>query len=560
MASPITSIVVPDHFAKIGIRIVTDDAELAMLADHDRENFGPYQCADFDEYRRIADNGFVVSRYDTDGTLIGAAQLLTSKIDGYPLLANEAYCYGSFVTKAYRSPLGRGFSLALHRAQEALARLHGLTLMTLTVRADNTASVCARLRQGYRIVGYVAARYDDLDRGGARLVMQRRLDVDGVAIDDDAALALWNAGHIQTVDTATDWSPDRPLPAQISVRAAAIPEIEEDPPPDLELTRLVHTVIDAGYEGIGQFEPPDSGGRRHIVFQQTHPVPLAVPPASPSVHDEFSRLTDVIVNHGSWVSQITEEDAINDTAESNVGKIDELAAVDEHRGFVDALVAAGVSIHRTGAQGRNGRFAIFSRDPSFVIGNTAIVGSLKNHKRRPESPPISHLLRATDRRDARERFGAFIEGGDVVLLGDGHVAVGVGQRTSDAGADWLVEQFPDLDVIKVVHEKLHLDVIFTVVGRHLALAHRPSLSPEFLSVLGSLGFDVIDCDDAEAETLGCNVLAIDDRRVIASDENVRTNTALAAHGVDVIALPMRNLTMRGGGPRCMTCPVSRDGD
>ena len=56
---------------------------------------------------------------------------------------------------------------------------------------------------------------------------------------------------------------------------------------------------------------------------------------------------------------------------------------------------------------------------------------------------------------------------------------------------------------------------------------------------------------------GNNTLALAPRVAVAYERNIETNTRLEEAGIDVIAIAGSELGSGRGGPRCMSCPVSR---
>ncbi|MGH8966649.1 MAG: arginine deiminase family protein, partial [Actinomycetes bacterium] len=57
---------------------------------------------------------------------------------------------------------------------------------------------------------------------------------------------------------------------------------------------------------------------------------------------------------------------------------------------------------------------------------------------------------------------------------------------------------------------------------------------------------------------GNNTLAIAPGVVVAYERNVETNSRLEEAGIEVVAIAGSELGSGRGGPRCMSCPISRE--
>jgi len=188
-----------------------------------------------------------------------------------------------------------------------------------------------------------------------------------------------------------------------------------------------------------------------------------------------------------------------------------------------------------------------------------------------------------------------LEGGDVLLLAEGVIAVGVGERTTPAGFERLARQVLAAGLahtvlaVPIAQERatMHLDTIVTMVDVDTVVIY-PNVAAHLRAVpvtatnddlvIGAEGsfFDVaaaamgidrlhaidtgLDAVTAEREQWddGNNTLAIDARLAVAYERNEQTNARLAEHGIEVIAISGSELGSGRGGPRCMSCPVDRD--
>jgi N-dimethylarginine dimethylaminohydrolase len=159
------------------------------------------------------------------------------------------------------------------------------------------------------------------------------------------------------------------------------------------------------------------------------------------------------------------------------------------------------------------------------------------------------------------------EAGDVLWLDDRTLLVGRGYRTNADG----IRQLRDLLAPKGIQvlsaplphgngpaECLHLMSLISLLDGHTALVDLAALAVETVELLGSRGFHLIEIDSSERESLGCNVLALGNNRLLAIEENRKTNERLRRAGFDVRTFPGGELCLNGGGgPTCLTRPLLR---
>jgi len=200
-----------------------------------------------------------------------------------------------------------------------------------------------------------------------------------------------------------------------------------------------------------------------------------------------------------------------------------------------------------------------TRDVGVVIGDTIVLGNLKEPTRRLEAQVAEPVLERYKLRIVTPERG-YVEGGDVVV--DGHrLWVGIGARTDDWGADFLHHEFgQDYEVIPLRFHPhyTHLDTIFGALSRGHAILYEPAFSPASLERIREAYPSIITLDDKEQKHAGANVLSLSPDQVVSIAENSSVNNQLVQAGFDVVTVAYSEVIKSGGSVRCDTLPVERD--
>jgi arginine deiminase len=250
---------------------------------------------------------------------------------------------------------------------------------------------------------------------------------------------------------------------------------------------------------------------------------------------------------------------------------------------------------------------LFTRDSSVWIQDRVAITSLAMPARERETQLTDLIYRDHPRFQGTPKIHGWqrehVEGGDVLLLAPGVIAIGVGERTTPAGAERLARQVLHEDLahtvlaVPIAQERatMHLDTVCTMVdvdkivmypnvadqlraytvtvkdangdNDHELVLNVTEPEPFLVAAAKAMSIDTLHQIDtgldpvtAEREQWddGNNTLAIAPRVAVAYERNVETNSRLEEAGIEVVAIAGSELGSGRGGPRCMSCPISRD--
>jgi N-dimethylarginine dimethylaminohydrolase len=244
------------------------------------------------------------------------------------------------------------------------------------------------------------------------------------------------------------------------------------------------------------------------------------------------------------------------------------AAQSQHETLCRELQTAGAEIIELPANDELSLDAVYAHDASLATD----FGLILMRPGKPNRAPEARLHGTSCAALSIPTFGTITspgttEAGDILWLDSKTLLIGHGYRTNSSG----IEQMRALLAPKGVQVLsaplpygpgpsacLHLMSLISLLDEQTALVDLPWLAVETVELLKSRAFKFIPIDESERDTLACNVLALGGKRLLAIEENHKTNARLRHSGFDVRTFPATELCINGsGGPTCLTRPLLR---
>ena len=246
----------------------------------------------------------------------------------------------------------------------------------------------------------------------------------------------------------------------------------------------------------------------------------------------------------------------------------------------------------------------FTRDPFASIGNGVSIHKMFTETRHRETLFAKFIFQYhplyKDTQvwyDRNENFS--LEGGDILILNQETIAVGISQRTHENAIEKFAQKilteeshFKKILAINIPKQRtfMHLDTVFTMVDHDKFTIH-PNIMRDMDVFVIERGGDrrikitqetgsledilkhhlnldkvtLIKCgsnnviDSAREQwNDGSNTLAIAPGEVIVYFRNYVTNEILQENGIKTYVMPSSELSRGRGGPRCMSMPLIRE--
>lgn len=271
----------------------------------------------------------------------------------------------------------------------------------------------------------------------------------------------------------------------------------------------------------------------------------------------------------------------------------------------------------------------FTRDASVSIGSRVFISHMASKVREREALIMeaifdysSHFTAKTINPIKYKNFTEDIttEGGDILIARDDILLIGMGERTSTQGIDFIIDKVREYSgkhhiIVQELPDSpesfIHLDMIFTFLDVDKVMVYEPVIFRKnkyqtvhitinngkvesiknvdnLIVALKSLGMDLetVKCggdndlwvQEREQWHSGANFFAMSPGKVIGYSRNVYTIEALNKNGFEilkakdilnnkvdiskhnkyVVTIDGAELARGGGGARCMTMPISRE--
>jgi N-dimethylarginine dimethylaminohydrolase len=284
------------------------------------------------------------------------------------------------------------------------------------------------------------------------------------------------------------------------------------------------------------------------------------------LRSETGVLKDVLLGPVEGFRWMGEENAafsalVRDTIRRGY-QFDKQAAMRQHREMVDAYTEAGVNCHFLPLDEYN-PYQVYARDSSFMTPYGAVICQMANPRRRGEYAAclrfyLEHGIPIYDMVSS----GNF-EGGDFNMIGHKAALIGYTDHRSEGVAaeqiaGWVRDEGWEVKFAPIDSFYVHIDLMVCMLNEKCAAVCLDTTDDDIVEWIKSRGIEIIPATFKETMTLGCNVVALGNDRILSTSGAKDLNAKMRAMGFTVYDPDMTMFTWAGGGVHCMCQPLNRE--
>ncbi len=236
----------------------------------------------------------------------------------------------------------------------------------------------------------------------------------------------------------------------------------------------------------------------------------------------------------------------------------------QHAEMVHAYQQAGTTCHFLPVD-ENTPYQVYARDSSFMTPYGAVICQMANPRRRGEyAPALRFYLENNIPVYDMVSAGSF-EGGDFNIIKPGVALIGYTDHRSEAVAahqiaDWFTAEGWEIKFAPIDPFYVHIDLMVCMLTENCAAVCLETTEDDIVDWIRQKNIEIIPATFEETMTLGCNVVALGNEKVLSTLGAKDLNQKMRAIGLEVYDPDMTMFTWAGGGVHCMCQPLRRDAD
>ena len=223
----------------------------------------------------------------------------------------------------------------------------------------------------------------------------------------------------------------------------------------------------------------------------------------------------------------------------------------QHQSYVSILKENGIKVLEL-LPYENYPDSVFMQDPAVLSLRRSIIGRFGETSRRGEEPKLVSELREleimTDSAVLQIESPGTLEGGDIMITDHKQLFVGLSSRTNSSGIQQLQDFLPDMKVITVKTDSLHLLCACSYLHESTMIITPELVSPQNFP---DLKYVKLNGEDAYAS----DALYLGNRRVLIPSGFPNASNMLKDAGYTPVEVEVSEFRKGDGGVTCLCSPI-----